>query len=1304
MAFPPRAALWPSLAACLLIATLGWGLSCFDRAQAAEPSPTARAWALHFQGKTLQARRALEAHLASPAGQAPGERLIVLEQLLDICIRTQADACLQKYAPAYAQVAGERPFANEIQKIEAARRAGYYLFAAQGAAASDAQVSDILANPNWKLEHAYDVELYLRRQVLAANLHLRAGRKAEANRAVDKILSLIASLENPGAAPSTVVWALSEMMETLAALGDTERAYGIFRATVGGVGAILPPQSLEAALFELRAGLILLEVGRPDDARRYLDLAVATLHQAELEADVQRHLLAVTLTAKAQACNAAVAPCAAETLARHPFKDLYASPGRTPQNWAEVEYLSSRALTAAVAQAPDPVVAEALQRPLAFTSDPSERAALKVHQALGRALASPPGEGRWVALREAGAQIRTLARQDNDAPFGAWYQSGAFDQAVLRFAVAQAETYKGEDGADIVFTLLQLVDRRGQTFDSDALSLLGRARDPLERRAVHQALRLRVRRDALEREKLQSMASRLGGGAAVGQAKVDHGVRMQFRDYAVRIGQASTGLAKAGLPVSGTNLASLKDLRSALAPDEAALLLAPAVGDALVYMCVRRDTTMRRVIRTDLKPLRGDMRLIQAALTAGHPPSEALDSQFPVASAARLYDVFIRPFEPCLKPGDHILWLPGLSLSGFPLAALLDQAPPKLERGYDLAQAGWLARRHAVTYAGSASVVVASRAGPRPPPAQLDFLGVGDPEFAGATPTGEDRAKLAMRGVRAGAGFSTLPPLPDTEDELRRSAKGFRSARLLLDGEASEGGFRKELSGAYRYLSFATHGLIRDDLQGLSEPALALTPVSGATAFDDGLLTAPEIADLNLSARFVALSACNTANFDLDRMAQDLPALASAFAVAGVPATLGTLWPVDSKTGEQVVAGAFERLQAGHGGAYALAEAQRAFLDKPPSRAHLHPRFWTPFVILGDGGAPLVVEPAAGALKLNSVEPSTKPPGTFRVGLGPGQLIGETVREGTLVPTLRLVDARSGDVAKRWRSPGAASSDAAIAAGAQLHDGRAVFAISSLVRPDSIGSAKPRLSVYLVDASLEPRRLFEMETPGDFPVRAVTLTSVGGRLLVTYASLTEWAEKQISIYQDDFDRAVCLDQLQTRVELRDLSTGAPTAQTTLEGHLINVAVVDASGGILLGGSAHPACGQQGGATVIAMDKDLKARTLYLDASPGASDVRTLAPLPDGQVFVAASKDNTVEFRPPSTTPAPATEADVARALHGGMLIVLGSDGRGSEPLLIDAGTTLFIDSADASRPDEILMGVRLADRSAVLRLSAAQVR
>ena len=73
---------------------------------------------------------------------------------------------------------------------------------------------------------------------------------------------------------------------------------------------------------------------------------------------------------------------------------------------------------------------------------------------------------------------------------------------------------------------------------------------------------------------------------------------------------------------------------------------------------------------------------------------------------------------------------------------------------------------------------------------------------------------------------------------------------------------------------------------------------------------------------------------------------------AGVRGVLGTLWAVNSETGVTVVSDLFARLAGaeGPGPAGALAEAQRAYLAAPPSRARLHPRFWAPFIILGDGG------------------------------------------------------------------------------------------------------------------------------------------------------------------------------------------------------------------------------------------------------------------------------------------------------------------------------------------------------------------
>lgn len=84
----------------------------------------------------------------------------------------------------------------------------------------------------------------------------------------------------------------------------------------------------------------------------------------------------------------------------------------------------------------------------------------------------------------------------------------------------------------------------------------------------------------------------------------------------------------------------------------------------------------------------------------------------------------------------------------------------------------------------------------------------------------------------------------------------------------------------YRVISFATHGLVTGELKGLPEPALVLTPPAEGTAADDGLLTASEIAQLDLRADWVVLSACKTAAGG-EPGAEGLSGLAKAFFYAG---------------------------------------------------------------------------------------------------------------------------------------------------------------------------------------------------------------------------------------------------------------------------------------------------------------------------------------------------------------------------------------------------------------------------------------
>ena len=109
-----------------------------------------------------------------------------------------------------------------------------------------------------------------------------------------------------------------------------------------------------------------------------------------------------------------------------------------------------------------------------------------------------------------------------------------------------------------------------------------------------------------------------------------------------------------------------------------------------------------------------------------------------------------------------------------------------------------------------------------------------------------------------------LLPLPDTMDEILTLAKalGADESAVYLRERATETRVRSMDLSDYRVIAFATHGLVGGELKGVSEPALVLTPPETGTAEDDGLLTASEIATLDLDADWVILSARNTAAAD----------------------------------------------------------------------------------------------------------------------------------------------------------------------------------------------------------------------------------------------------------------------------------------------------------------------------------------------------------------------------------------------------------------------------------------------------------
>jgi CHAT domain-containing protein len=312
---------------------------------------------------------------------------------------------------------------------------------------------------------------------------------------------------------------------------------------------------------------------------------------------------------------------------------------------------------------------------------------------------------------------------------------------------------------------------------------------------------------------------------------------------------------------------------------------------------------------------------------------------------------------------QHLIVVPTGALTSIPFQVLVTRAPdpslPELE-GYR--RAAWLARQYAVsTLPGVASLKsVRDSAGIRLR-AGLQLIGFGDPDFSQGVPPARTHAKEVLATIGKCAPPSRLPSarelprLADTRNELRsvRETLGVPDSDIHLGKSASEGLVRQlNESGAlasYKIVYFATHGLVTGEIDGLLEPAVALTMPPNPSRIDDGLLKASEITQLRLNADLVVLSACNTAAGRRPGE-ETLSGLARAFLYAGARSVLVSHWAVDSYAATKLATTMFKALadDPDLGRAEALRRALLHIVDREALEGS-HPSYWAPFVVVGDG-------------------------------------------------------------------------------------------------------------------------------------------------------------------------------------------------------------------------------------------------------------------------------------------------------------------------------------------------------------------
>jgi CHAT domain-containing protein len=402
----------------------------------------------------------------------------------------------------------------------------------------------------------------------------------------------------------------------------------------------------------------------------------------------------------------------------------------------------------------------------------------------------------------------------------------------------------------------------------------------------------------------------------------------------------------------------IEDVQTGLLSDEAIVSIYIGRDRSYIWAIPNKRPIVFTSFSLDRKDVKDMVDRVRHSL---EPNAETLGEipEFDLDTAYTIYQAFLEPVKEGWQDAKTLLIIPHGVLGYLPFS-LLPTKPTKLAADKEILfqnyqEVPWLARNHAVMVMPSASSLKTLRALPPSDPHRLPFVGFGDPYFSEQqakaatmpkeevqTAALENRGDYGIRGISIqrlktdqlnSAELEILPRLPETADEIRSIAMSLNAdlTRDVYTGiRANEQQVKTMDLSDYKVIAFATHGLAPGDLNGLLQPALALSSPQVAGIEGDGLLTMGEILGLRLNADWVVLSACNT-GAGKERGTEALSGLGRAFFYAGARSLLVSNWPVETTSAKLLTTDLFRR-QAENSRlsrAEALRQTMLSLIDRP---------------------------------------------------------------------------------------------------------------------------------------------------------------------------------------------------------------------------------------------------------------------------------------------------------------------------------------------------------------------------------------
>lgn len=316
---------------------------------------------------------------------------------------------------------------------------------------------------------------------------------------------------------------------------------------------------------------------------------------------------------------------------------------------------------------------------------------------------------------------------------------------------------------------------------------------------------------------------------------------------------------------------------------------------------------------------------LKISLSSGQEPLSSV-----VKTSHQLYQYLIQPVEQVLN-NQKITIIPDGEIGYIPFEILINEPSPN--QHFDLP---YLLKKHAICYAFSATYLQEQAANTNGQK-EIKYLAFA-PDFNGRDEEGDAMEKTLVTRQEVERG--SLAELLGAKIEVESLSKHFPGISLK-EAEATEANFKK-LAHDYTILHLATHAII-DEVNPLNSRLLF---TMDSDSIEDGDLNAWELFNMQINARLAVLSACNT-GFGKVQKGEGVLSLGRAFAYAGCPSRLMSLWPAQDASTAELMVSFYQNLADGLSKDEALRQAKLQYLEEA-NDFNLHPFYWAGFVLQGD--------------------------------------------------------------------------------------------------------------------------------------------------------------------------------------------------------------------------------------------------------------------------------------------------------------------------------------------------------------------